>query len=83
MSQLKAVVVGDAMIMGDAFLQAAKKNIGDKFSTVEMGNWEEDYPKLQERRLAVEKQMSVPGVPKVKSLCTTDGPSCGPRCCRN
>ncbi len=56
MSQLKAVVVGDAMIMGDAFLQAAKKNIGDKFSTVEMGNWEEDYPKLQERRLAVEKQ---------------------------
>jgi len=32
---------------------------------------------------AVEKQMSVPGAPKVKSLCTTDGPSCGPRCCRN
>ncbi|MEN3931219.1 2-hydroxyacid dehydrogenase [Microvirga sp. W0021] len=56
MSNLKAVVVGDAMIMGDGFEQAARKNLGAYFSDVKMGNWEEDYPKLQERRLAVEKQ---------------------------
>lgn len=34
----------------------------------------------------VEKQMSVPAAPKVKSLpmgCSTEGLSCGPRCCRN
>lgn len=56
MAQLKAVVVGDAMILGDAFEQAAKKNLAPYLSTVSTGNWEEDYPKLQERRLAVEKQ---------------------------
>lgn len=35
---------------------------------------------------SVEKQMSVPAAPKVSSLstgCSTEGPSCGPRCCRN
>lgn len=34
---------------------------------------------------SIEKQMSVPAAPKVKSLptsCSTDGPICGPRCCR-
>lgn len=35
----------------------------------------------------VEKQMSVPSAHKVKSLpmggCSTTGPVCGPRCCRN
>lgn len=35
----------------------------------------------------VEKQMSVPAAPKVKSLpmgsaCSTQGPPCSPRCCR-
>jgi len=56
MAQLKAVVVGDAMIMGDAFAEAARKNLAPYLASVETGNWEEDYPKLQERRLAVEKQ---------------------------
>lgn len=56
MSKLKAVVVGDAMIMGDSFEEAARKNLGAYCSDVKTGNWEEDYPKLQERRLAVEKQ---------------------------
>lgn len=34
---------------------------------------------------SVEKQMSLPAAPKVKSLpmgCSTTGPICGPRCCR-
>lgn len=34
---------------------------------------------------AVEKQMSVPAAPKVKSLpmgCSTQGPPCSPKCCR-
>lgn len=56
MSTMKAVVVGDAMIMGDAFLESARKNLGSHYGTIEMGNWEEDTGKLQERRLAVEKQ---------------------------
>jgi len=56
MSGLKAVVVGDAMIMGDAFEASAKKYLGNKFSDIKMGNWEDDYPKLQDRRLKVEQQ---------------------------
>ncbi|MDR1826982.1 MAG: 2-hydroxyacid dehydrogenase [Methylobacteriaceae bacterium] len=56
MSGQKAIVVGDAMILGDAFENAAKKYLGGFFPEVHMGNWEEDYPKLQERRLKVEQQ---------------------------
>ncbi|HQR08517.1 MAG TPA: zinc ribbon domain-containing protein [Gemmatales bacterium] len=36
---------------------------------------------------AVEKLMSVPAAPQMKSLpmggCPTTGPVCGPKCCRN
>jgi D-3-phosphoglycerate dehydrogenase len=54
--KFKALVIGDAMIMGDAFEASAKKNLGAFLGELHTGNWESDWSKLQPRRLAVEKQ---------------------------
>jgi D-3-phosphoglycerate dehydrogenase / 2-oxoglutarate reductase len=54
--KFKALVIGDAMIEGDAFEASAKEILGQHISDLKMGNWESDSGKLQARRLAVEKQ---------------------------
>ncbi|MHB1684321.1 MAG: 2-hydroxyacid dehydrogenase [Bacilli bacterium] len=50
---MKIVCVGDAMITGDAFAEAAGK-LGA--STIVSGDWETDWNRLQHRRLVVEQE---------------------------
>ena len=52
----KALVIGDAMIQGEAFEASAKKLLHPFLSTLHCGDWESDSATLQARRLAVEKQ---------------------------
>lgn len=54
--KFKALVIGDAMIKGDAFEASAKNFLGQHIGDLKMGNWESDAGKLQARRLAVEQQ---------------------------
>jgi D-3-phosphoglycerate dehydrogenase len=60
---MKIVCIGDAMIAGTAFQQAAREVLSAEF--VE-GDWETDWPLLQKRRLIVEQQG--PGVEDVPEL---------------
>ena len=53
---LKTLLIGDAMILGSEFQLAAEKYLRDFLGEVKVGNWETDWPKLQDRRLQVEKQ---------------------------
>lgn len=53
--QFKAIVLGDAMIGGEAFGDAAKKYLSPYISDLKVGEWESDWGKLQNRRLEVEK----------------------------
>ena len=53
---IKALVIGDAMIMGSEFKAAAEKYLGDVLAEIKVGNWETSWPKLQDRRLVVEKK---------------------------
>jgi len=55
MSKMKAVLLGDAMIVGEDFKNAAAKYVGDFVGEMAVGNWEADWSKLQNRRLEVEK----------------------------
>lgn len=54
--KFKALVIGDAMIEGDAFQASAEKILAPFLSGLAVGNWESDSGKLQARRLVVEKQ---------------------------
>lgn len=53
---IKALLIGDAMIMGRELELAAQKYLGDVLADVKVGDWEKSWPKLQERRLVVEKK---------------------------
>jgi D-3-phosphoglycerate dehydrogenase len=54
--QIKAMLIGDAMIPGSEFKLAAEKYLGGFIADAKVGDWEADWGKLQERRLKVEKQ---------------------------
>jgi D-3-phosphoglycerate dehydrogenase len=54
--QIKAMLIGDAMIPGSEFKLAAEKYLGGFIADTKVGDWEADWGKLQERRLKVEKQ---------------------------
>ncbi|NVO16502.1 MAG: 2-hydroxyacid dehydrogenase [Rhodoplanes sp.] len=69
--KFKALVLGDAMIRGDAFAVSAKQILGDHLSDLAVGEWESDAGKLQARRLAVEKQG--PEIEIVDPLIETQG----------
>ena len=69
--KLKAVFLGDAMILGSEFELAAKKYLGDFIGELKVGDWEPDWQKLQARRLAVEKQG--PEIETVDTLIQTEG----------
>ena len=53
---IKALLIGDAMILGSEFKIAAEKYLRDVLSETIVGNWETSWPKLQDRRLVVEKR---------------------------
>lgn len=69
--RIKALLIGDAMIQGCEFKVAAEKFLGNFLGEVKVGNWETDWPKLQERRLVVEKKG--PEVEVVDSLIVEQG----------
>ena len=54
--KVKALAIGDAMIHGEAFGKAVEKNLSNVVDQVVCGEWESDYPKLQNRRLIVDQQ---------------------------
>jgi D-3-phosphoglycerate dehydrogenase len=54
--RINTLLVGDAMILGSEFKLAAEKFLSRFLGDVKVGNWETDWPKLQERRLVVEKK---------------------------
>jgi D-3-phosphoglycerate dehydrogenase len=56
MSKVKAVLLGDAMIPGGDFKNAALKHLGGFLADVKSGDWETDWIQLQNRRLEVEKK---------------------------
>ncbi len=68
---IKALVIGDAMILGSEFKLAAEKYLGDVLAETKVGNWETSWPKLQDRRLVVEKKG--PEVEVVDSLILEHG----------
>jgi D-3-phosphoglycerate dehydrogenase len=54
--RINILLLGDAMILGSEFKIAAEKFLSNFLGDVKVGNWETDWPKLQERRLVVEKK---------------------------
>lgn len=54
-NKMKALLVGDAMIPVEGFERATKKYLSDYVEEIYADNWEENWDKLQERRLVVEK----------------------------
>ena len=54
--KLKALVIGDAMILGSEFQLAARKYLGDFIGELKVGDWETNWQQLQARRLEVEKK---------------------------
>lgn len=58
-----ALIVGDAMIAGEAFEAACSRHLGDYVSNIVTGDWESDWGALQHRRLEIEK-----GGPGVDSI---------------
>lgn len=55
MNKINTIVLGDPMILGEAFEAAAHNNVENFLGDVKVGNWETDWGKLQNRRLEVEK----------------------------
>jgi len=68
---IKALLIGDAMILGSEFKLAAEKYLGDALAETKVGDWETSWPKLQDRRLVVEKKG--PEVEVVDSLILEHG----------
>lgn len=62
MKQLKAILLGDAMIPHPGFVNAFNKYLSNYGEIVKYGDFETDWDKLQYRRLEVEK--NGPGVEK-------------------
>ena len=54
--RIKVLLIGDAMIPGSDFKLAADKYLGEMIAEAKVGDWESSWPKLQERRLEVEKK---------------------------
>lgn len=69
--QMKAVLLGDAMIVGSEFEAATKKYLSEYVGAIKVGDWEPNWQKLQARRLEVEKQG--PEIEEVDSLITAEG----------
>ncbi len=55
-SELRGILLGDAMIPSPGFVAAWDKYLGDFDGGAEAGEWESDWGQLQYRRLEVEKQ---------------------------
>ncbi|AEE92268.1 Phosphoglycerate dehydrogenase [Tepidanaerobacter acetatoxydans Re1] len=53
--KMKALLVGDAMIPVEGFEKATRKYLSDYVEEIYAYNWEENWDRLQERRLIVEK----------------------------
>ncbi len=68
---IKALLIGDAMILGSEFKLAADKYLGSVLAQTKVGDWETSWPKLQDRRLVVEKKG--PEVEVVDSLILEHG----------
>ena len=69
--RMKVLLIGDAMIPGSDFKLAADKYLGDFIAEAKVGDWESSWPKLQERRLEVEKKG--PEIEVVDSLIQEQG----------
>lgn len=69
--KLKILVIGDAMILGSEFKQAAEKYLSNFIGEVKVGDWETDWQKLQNRRLEVEKKG--PEIEEVDALIQSEG----------
>lgn len=69
--KLKALLIGDAMIVGSEFNLAAKKYLDEYIGEATVGNWEPDWQKLQARRLEVEKKG--PEIEEVDALIKAEG----------
>ena len=54
--RIKVLLIGDAMIPGSDFKVAAEKYLGGLLAEVKVSDWEPNWPKLQQRRLEVEKK---------------------------
>lgn len=69
--QMKALLIGDAMIVGSEFKLAAQKYLSDFTSDLQVSDWEPDWQKLQARRLEVEKKG--PEIEEVDALIKAEG----------
>lgn len=69
--KLKALLIGDAMIVGSEFQLAAQKYLSGFTSEVKVSDWEPDWQKLQARRLEVEKKG--PEIEEVDALIKAEG----------
>lgn len=69
--KLKALLIGDAMILGSEFKLAAEKYLGNFIGEAKVGDWEPDWQKLQARRLEVEKKG--PEIEVVDALIEAEG----------
>lgn len=54
-TKLNTLLIGDAMIPGKDFETAFEKYLSDYLGEVFVGDWEDNWERLQKRRLAVEK----------------------------
>ena len=69
--KLKALLIGDAMIRGSEFKLAAEKYLGEVIGEAKVGDWEDDWQRLQARRLEVEKKG--PEIEEVDPLIRAEG----------
>ena len=69
--KIKAIVLGDAIIHGSQFEAAAKRYLGPFLGDLKAGDWEDNWDKLQARRLRVEKEG--PEIETVPSLVQAEG----------
>lgn len=69
--KLKAILLGDAMIVGSEFELATQQYLSDFVGDCKVGDWESDWPKLQARRLEVEKKG--PEIEVVDDLIKSEG----------
>jgi D-3-phosphoglycerate dehydrogenase len=69
--KLKALLIGDAMIVGSEFGLAAQKYLGEFIGEAKIGDWEPNWQKLQARRLEVEKKG--PEIEEVDALIKAEG----------
>lgn len=68
---MKAILLGDAMIPAQGFEGAWKKHLNAFGDDIVVVNWEEDWSKLQNRRLEVEKHG--PEIEPIDEIIVTEG----------